>query len=107
MGARHQPVLETVAGWQLLRLMARGCRLKSLLSLKSLSLNRGDLLLLLAGVVAFLMFTFLPGMVAPGNPSGTSGARPATAPYSPSAVAGLPGNTIPPDTFPWSGRDAA
>ncbi|MDR6507130.1 class F sortase [Arthrobacter oryzae] len=99
MEARHRPVLE--------RWRSELSRLGGSLSSKSLSLNRGDLLLLLAGVVAFFMFTFLPGMAAPGNPFGTSGAHPATAPYSPSAVAGLPGNAVPPDTFPWSGKDAA
>lgn len=76
-------------------------------SMKSLSLNRGDLLLLLAGVVAFLMLTFLPGIMAPGNTSGRAGSHPSTAPYSRSADAGMPGYAVPPDTFPWSGKGAA
>jgi hypothetical protein len=74
------------------------------LSLKKLSLNRGDLLLLLAGVVAFFMFTFVPGIVTPGNTSGRAGSHPATAPYSRSADAGMTGYDVPPDTFPWSGK---
>jgi hypothetical protein len=72
--------------------------------LKNLSLNRGDLLLLLAGVVAFLMLTFLPGIVAPGNTGGRAGSDPATAPYSRSADLAMPGYAVPPDTFPWSGK---
>ncbi|MEV7132457.1 class F sortase [Arthrobacter sp. NPDC093128] len=75
------------------------------LSLSRLSLNRGDLLLLLAGVVAFFVLTFLPGIVAPGDTSGRAGSHPAAAPYTQSAELALPGYAVPPDTFPWSGKE--
>ena len=75
------------------------------LPLNRLSLNSGDLLLLLAGVVAFFVLTFLPGIVAPGNTSGRAGSHPAAAPYTRSAELALPGYAVPPDTFPWSGKE--
>ncbi|WP_104173575.1 class F sortase [Arthrobacter sp. Y81] len=74
-------------------------------SLNRPSLNRGDLLLLLAGVVAFFVLTFLPGIVAPGSASGRAGAQSATSPYLRSAELALPGYAVPPDTFPWSGKE--
>lgn len=100
-GAHHQRLLER---WRsdLLRLNRF---LLASLPLNRLSLNRGDLLLLLAGVVAFLVLTFLPGIVAPGNTSGRAGSHPAPAPYTRSAELALPGYAVPPDTFPWSGKE--
>lgn len=65
------------------------------------SLNRGDLLLLAAGVVAFFVFTFLPGVVTPGS----TAPRPAV-PHSSSLTLPGPSQTAPPDTFPWIGSAA-
>ncbi|WP_436056782.1 sortase domain-containing protein [Arthrobacter sp. LjRoot78] len=87
-------------GWRLSRLA------RKLPFLKRLSLNRGDRLLLLAGVVAFFALTFLPGIVSAGNSSGGSGTglHLEAAPYSRSAT---PSDAVPPDTFAWSGKGSA
>jgi len=74
--------------------------------LKRLSLNRGDRLLLLAGVVAFFVLTFLPGILAAGNAPGGAGLHTASAPYSRAATP-TPASEAPPDTFPWSGKASA
>jgi hypothetical protein len=71
------------------------------LPLNRLSLNRGDLLLLVCGFVAFLVLTFAPGIMSPGNVSGSDGARTAGAPYSRSA------SNLPPDVLPRDGRASA
>lgn len=77
------------------------------LSPKKLSLNRGDFLLLVAGVVAFFVLTFLPGVVAPGGMAGGTGARPAAVPKFSSLTTAGPRETTPPDSFRWNGGAAA
>ncbi|QCP00567.1 class F sortase [Arthrobacter sp. 24S4-2] len=67
-------------------------------------MNRGDLLLLAAGVVAFFVLTFLPGVVAPGS---SAGGRPAAVAQFSSPSFASPSETAPPDTFPWNGAGAA
>lgn len=71
--------------------------------LKRLRLNRGDLLLLLCGVLAFFVLTFMPGILTPANVPAASGTRPSAAPHPGSpAPTQLPGS--PADTFPWGVR---
>lgn len=89
---------QSAAGWRLSHLA------RKLPFLKRLSLNRGDRLLLLAGVAAFFALTFLPGLLSAGNSSGGTGLHLEAAPYSRSAI---PGNAVPPDTFAWSGKGSA
>lgn len=74
------------------------------LSRSRISLNRGDRLLLLAGVVAFFLLTFLPGLVT----TGSSGAELhlATAPYSRTETPSTT-NAGPSDTFSWTGKGSA
>ncbi|MBT2535280.1 class F sortase [Arthrobacter sp. ISL-69] len=95
----------SVRNWAPGKWSSRSWRPPKGLSLNRLSLNRGDLLLLLAGVVAFFVFTFLPGVVPPGSASGRAGAHSAASPYLRSAELALPGYAVPPDTFPWSGKE--
>ncbi|WP_082049477.1 class F sortase [Arthrobacter sp. SPG23] len=92
-GASDQPWLQRLA--------------RKLPFLQRLSLNRGDRLLLLAGVVAFFALTFLPGIVSSGHPSGGTGLHLEAAPYSRAATPASPGSAIPPDTFAWSGKGSA
>ncbi|MBT2596092.1 class F sortase [Arthrobacter sp. ISL-72] len=77
------------------------------LSARRRSLNRGDRLLLLAGVVAFFVLTFLPGIVTAGTTPGGPGLHLSAAPYSRAANPASPGSAVPPDTFPWSGKASA
>lgn len=81
-------------------------RSRNRLSPKRLSLNRGDRLLLLAGILAFFLLTFVPGIVTSGNTSGGAGLHLAAAPYS-RADAPASADAVPPDTFPWSGKGSA
>ncbi|CAN7239544.1 class F sortase [Arthrobacter sp. LjRoot14] len=75
--------------------------------LRRRSLNRGDRLLLLAGVVAFFVLTFLPGIVSAGNTSGGAGLHLEAAPYSRAATPVSPAHAVPPDTFAWTGKGSA
>ncbi|MBP1234376.1 hypothetical protein JOE40_004019 [Arthrobacter sp. PvP102] len=95
-GERRHP-----GGWRLQRLREK------FPSLGRRSLNRGDRLLLLAGVVAFFVLTFLPGIVSAGNTSGGAGLHLEAAPYSRAATPASPGHAVPPDTFAWSGKGSA
>ena len=97
------PAKSAVQGLSRRRLSPKGRPFKNL-AFKDRPLNRGDLLLLAAGVVAFFVLTFLPGVVAPGS---SAGGRPAVHAQFSSPSFAWPSEIAPPDTFPWNGAAAA